>query len=93
MPNTDYTDYTDNRVVYIIFEVNVSVGCPQLASTASTKYQGIKVGKEAHQDGYYNNRYLDNSFIHQQTFSPEKYPGYYSDELYIILITYPPKVQ
>ena len=31
--------------------------------------------------------------IYQQTFSPDKYPGYYSIELYTVLITYPPKVQ
>ena len=31
--------------------------------------------------------------IYQQTFSPDKYPGYYNVELYTILITYPPNVQ
>ena len=95
MPNIDYTDY---RVVYIISEVNVSVGCPQLASTASTlvvgtstkstQDQGIKVGQEAHQEGYFNDRYLENSITYQQAFSPEKSPGYYNGEQYSNHISY-----
>ena len=55
--------------------------------------QGIKAGQEAQQEEYFNDRYLENSIIYQQTFSPDKYPGHFSVELYIILITYPPTVQ
>ena len=33
MPNPDYTDYTDNRVRYIVSEDNVNVICPTALST------------------------------------------------------------
>ena len=36
---------------------------------------------------------MENANIYQQTFSPDKSQGHYNVELYIILITYPPKVQ
>ena len=80
MPNTYYTDYTDFGVVYTNFEVRA-------------QDQGIKVGQDAHQEGYFNDRYLENSIIYQQTFCPDKLPGHYNVELYTIVITYPPKVQ
>ena len=105
MPNTDYAEYTDYRVVYIISEVNGSGR--RRPSTGIHRFkvsggyfdevrahdQGIQEGQEAHQEGYFNDRYLQNSSIYQQTFYSEKYPGYYSVERYTILITYPPKVQ
>ena len=47
MPNTYYTDYTDYRVVYIISEVNVSVGYTQLSSIASNLAVGTST-KSAH---------------------------------------------
>ena len=33
MPNPDYTDYTDNRVRYIVSEDNVNVICTTALST------------------------------------------------------------
>ena len=104
MPNTDYTDYTDYKVVYIISKVNSSGrGRPSTGihrfkvsggyfDEVRAHQQGIKEGQEAHHEGYFSDRYLKNSIIYQQI-SPYKFPGYYSVELYTLLITYPAKLQ
>ena len=109
MPNTYYTDYTDYGVVFSIWTDNVNGPLAALNWNPPLPVSGgyflvvraqldwIKVGQEGrqedHQEGYFDDRYLENAIIYPQTLSMDKYPEYNSGELYTILITYPPKIQ
>ena len=82
--NNDYTDY---RVVYVISEANVGgrwlpfTGIHHLKISGGyfdmvrAQFQGIKVGQEAHQEGDFNDRYLENSIIYTKTLSSNKFPS------------------
>ena len=80
MLNTDYTDYIDYGVVFIIWTANVNGPLAALNWNPPLPVSGgyflvvrahlhwIKVGQEArqedHQEGYFLDRYLENAIIY-----------------------------
>ena len=109
MSNTDYTDYIDYGVVFIIWTDNVNGPLAGLNWHPTFPVSGgyflavraqldwIKGGHEArqedHQKGYFNDRYLENAIIYPQTLSWDKSSEYKCGKLYTILNTYPPRIQ
>ena len=85
MPNTDYTDYTDNRVFFIIWTDNFNGPLIALNWNLPLRVSGgyflmvraqldwIKGGEEVrqkdHQEGYFNDHYLKKAIIYPLTLS------------------------